>query len=530
MTIDLLKIAATLARWWVLLVLGLAVGGGAGFAAVRVVPPVYQASVTLQITRAAETPAGDPQAVQAAIRTYAELVKTQPMISLAAARAGIAASARELQSSITAGPVRDTQLFRITAEDTDRERVAAFATALAEVLTTRLDESQTARFSASSAGVGRVIDGLRVAVEEREATVAQLRVEAASPARDAALAAAEAELQDARGTYSNAVRAQADVRLLQARSGESLAVVEPAQVPDAPVRPSRARAVGLGMFGGLTVALVVVAGTVFWESRRARATEPAPSSVLPVLADVPTEEGAAVAVRTSRLAECYRQLSARILGQAVAARSILVTSPDPLPARSVVAANLAVALAEAGRRVVLVDANMRDPAQAALFDLPAGAGFSTLLFAPDKPCRSVLRRTPIPGLQIVTAGPLMDDPGTFLREHSTRHRLTDLYAVAEIVVLDAPPISAGPDAVLIGMDTDATLLVVDAREPAGRIDEIASVLASCGARPVGTIRYGVPGQQEATASMLEQRTSPASANLKLTTSGGEAWSRPLTRA
>lgn len=530
MTFDLAQIPGILIRWWVLLVLGLAVGGGAGFAAVRGVPAVYQSSVTLQIARAAEAPNEDPQAVQAAIRTYAELVRTQPMVSQAAARAGIPLPARELQGGVSAGPVKDTQLLRITAEDTDRERVARFATALADVLIARVDETQAARFAASAASIGQVIVALRVAVEESQAKAAQLRAEPASPIRDAALAAADAEVQEVRNSYANALKAQADVRLLQARSGTSLVVVEPPPAPDAPVRPSRSRAVGLGMFGGFTVALAVVAGIVFWESRRARVTEPAPASGLPVLADVPSAEGTAVAAGVGNLAECYRQLPARIASQALAARSILITSPDALPARSIVAANLAIALAEAGRQVVLVDADLREPIQAALFGLPNGAGLSTLLFAPDKPCRSVLRQTGIPGLRVVTAGPPPGDPGAFLREHSPKGRLADLYGIAEIVVVDAPPISAGPDAVLLGMDTDATLLVVDDREPAGRIEELASVLAACGARPVGTVQYGGSAHQDVTASAREQRPASGLARLKLTTSRGEAWSPPLSRA
>jgi Mrp family chromosome partitioning ATPase len=519
--LDLAQIPAILARWWVLLVLGIAVGGGTGFAAVRGVPSVYQASVTLQLTRAAEAPAEDPLAVQAAIRTYGELVRTQPLLSQAAARAGLAASARELAPSVSAGPVRDTQLLRLTVEDTDRERVVAFASALAEVLIARVDETQASRFAASTAGVGRVIDGLRAAVEERETKAAQIRAEPPSSTRDSSLAAAEADLQEARTSYANAVRAQADVRLLQARSGESLAVVEPPQVPDSPIRPSRSRAVGLGMAGGFTVALAVVAAIVYWETRRAQAVAPARPDGLPVLAEVPIEDGLVDAVRAGHVAGCYRQLPDRIAGQGIMPRSILVTSAGPLQARGVVAANLAIALAEAGRRVVLVDANLREPAQAAYFGVPTGAGFSTLLFAPDKPCRSLLRPTHIAGLHLVTSGPPPGDPGTFLREHSARDRFADLYALAEVVVVDGPPISAGPDAVLLGLDTQATVLVVDAGEPEQKIDQLSEVLRSCGARPVGTIQYGIDGHEQSATAAPTSGSTAARPTLTLNTSRGE---------
>ena len=131
MQIDLAKIPAILGRWWLLLAAGLLVGGAAGYWAVRGMPPVYQADVTVQVTRSPDAPSDDPDRVQTLIRTNAELVRTVPVLSQAAARAGIAVAPSQLQGGVNATPIKDTQLLRITAEDTDPERVANFATALA---------------------------------------------------------------------------------------------------------------------------------------------------------------------------------------------------------------------------------------------------------------------------------------------------------------------------------------------------------------------------------------------------------------
>jgi non-specific protein-tyrosine kinase len=527
-TIDLAHIARLVARWWVLLVLGLVVGGGAGYAAVRNVPSVYQSSITLQVTRPAEAPATDPLLVQSVIRTYAELVRTQPILSQAAAKAGIAVPARELQGSVSAGSVRDTQLLRITVEDTDRDGAAALATALADVLTARIDETQASRFAASTTSIGRLIESLRTAVEDREARAIRMRAEPSSPAHDVELAALDAELQEARGSYASAIRAQADLRLLQARSGESLAIVEPAQVPDRPIRPSRTRAVGLGMLGGFTVALAIVAAALLLEARRARSAAPVAKANLPVLAEVSGGDTTADALRSGWVSESYRGLPGRIASQGFAARSILVTSAGPLEGTSRVAAGFAVALARAGWSVVLVDANLREPTQAARFGVPSGAGLSTLLFAPDKPCQAALRQTAVDGLRVMPAGPAPSDPAAFLREHSIRDRLADLYSGADIVVVDAPAISAGPDAFLVGLDTDAALLVVDADEPIGTSTDLAGLMTSCGIRPLGAVRLGTPGQKHRAATAHER--TGARADLTLTKSGGKAWSPPLSRA
>ena len=164
-----------LARWWLLLAVGSIVGGAAGFYSVRGMPLVYQAGVTLQVTRSPDAPTDEPDRVQTLIRTYAELARTQLILSQAAARAGIAMAPSQLQGGVNATPVRDTQLLRITVEDSDRERVAGFATALADVLATRMDDAQAARFAASKISLGQAAESLRAGLEERETRATQLR-------------------------------------------------------------------------------------------------------------------------------------------------------------------------------------------------------------------------------------------------------------------------------------------------------------------------------------------------------------------
>ena len=280
-----------------------------------------------------------------------------------------------------------------------------------------MDEAQAARFAASKASVSQAIESLRGTILSREAKAAQLRAEPEAPARDAALALAESELQEARNSYASALKAEADLRLLEARSGERLSVVEPARVPNAAIRPSRSRVILLGAFGGLGAALAVIVGVMLLERVVSRGRRLEHLVGLPVLTEVPAN-GDAADLRAGRVADAYAALPGRIAEQGVAVRSILVTSAQALAGRGTVAASLAVALAQSGRRVVLVDANLREPTQAGLFDLPDAAGLSTLLFSTGRAAESVLRDTTVGGLRLVTAGPLPPDAGAFLREHS----------------------------------------------------------------------------------------------------------------
>lgn len=529
MQIDLAKILAILARWWLLLAAGLVVGGAAGYLAVRGMPPVYQAGVTVQITRSPDAPTDDPDRVQSLMRTNAELVRTLPILRQAAARAGIAVPPSQLQDGVDATPIRETQLLRITVEDTDRERVVAFATALAAVLAERMDEAQASRFAASKANISQAVESLRGSIESREMKAALLRAQDASPTRNAALALAESELQEARNSYASALKAEADLRLLEARSRERLVVVEPPQLPDAAIRPSRTRVVMLGTFGGLTAALAVILGATLLETLGSRARRLERLVGLPVLTEVPQDGGAGTAIRAGYVADSYETLPSRIAAQGVAVRSILVTSAQDFEGRSTVAASLAVALAQSGRRVVLVDGNLREPAQAGLFDLSASAGLSTLLFTTGRAAQSVLRETAVRGLQVLTAGPLPPDPATFLREHSTRERLAELYSFSDVVIVDAPPVSAGPDAFLMGLDTDAALLVVEARQAFGaETVAVVSALEACGIRAIGTVLHGAAGgaRSEKKGSAEPERTESRPAvptQVQLTPSRGERW-------
>ena len=529
MQIDLAKIPAILGRWWLLLAAGLLVGGAAGYWAVRGMPPVYQADVTVQVTRSPDAPSDDPDRVQTLIRTNAELVRTVPVLSQAAARAGIAVAPSQLQGGVNATPIKDTQLLRITAEDTDPERVANFATALAAVLAERMDEAQAARFAASKASVSQAIESLRGTILSREAKAAQLRAEPehrprrrAGPRRERAPGGAQQLRQ----------RPQGRGRPAASRSPQRRAAVRrrAARVPNAAIRPSRSRVILLGAFGGLGAALAVIVGVMLLERVVSRGRRLEHLVGLPVLTEVPAN-GDAADLRAGRVADAYAALLGRIAEQGVAVRSILVTSAQALAGRGTVAASLAVALAQSGRRVVLVDANLREPTQAGLFDLPDAAGLSTLLFSTGRAAESVLRDTTVGGLRLVTAGPLPPDAGAFLREHTTRDRLAELYAQSDVVIVDAPPISAGPDAFLIGLDTDATLLVVDAaRALDSDTTATVSALAACGIHAIGTVLHGSAGETRSEKAAPEPSgavSQPAvAAQLQLTpstSSRGEPW-------
>ncbi len=118
-----------LKRWWLLLLVGPALAGVAGYLFVSQVPPVYQASTTLLVTRGSINTTGveEVTGAESLARTYAEALKTRPVLEGAAQRLGLSASGRDLQQVVNVRTITGTQLLRLTVEDRNPQRAAELA-------------------------------------------------------------------------------------------------------------------------------------------------------------------------------------------------------------------------------------------------------------------------------------------------------------------------------------------------------------------------------------------------------------------
>src|SRR5947208_5882030 len=102
-------------------------------------------------------------------------------------------------------------------------------------------------------------------------------------------------------------------------------------------------------------------------------------------------------------------------------KSLVVTSSLPMEGKTTVAANLAIAMAQAGKRVILVDADLRRPGIARLFNLERSAGFTTILLSREDRARAIqkaLQTTPVPNLRVLASGPLPPNPAELLASKS----------------------------------------------------------------------------------------------------------------
>lgn len=162
----------------------------------------------------------------------------------------------------------------------------------------------------------------------------------------------------------------------------------------------------------------------------------------------------------SAVAEAYHSLrtSLEFSGLERPLRSILLAAVDATPDKTQAVANLAVVMAQAGARVILVDGDLRQPKHHELFGLSNAQGLSQWLESGGQP---PLQTTSIANLRLLTSGPVVGNPVALLSAKRLGERLSELTALTDYVLIDAPPVLSVTDAALWASQVDGVVLLVN---------------------------------------------------------------------
>jgi succinoglycan biosynthesis transport protein ExoP len=196
----------------------------------------------------------------------------------------------------------------------------------------------------------------------------------------------------------------------------------------------------------------------------------------------------------SDVAEAYRTIRTGVYfgTPGGAAKTLLVTSPSPGDGKTTLASNLAVAMAQAGNRILLLDADFRKPMQHKIFNLTKGVGLSSVL-AGNMTLEEAIQETVVPNLSVLPCGPIPANPSEILNSQAFADVLDQLVDRYDHVLLDSPPVLPVTDARIIAASCDATILAVRAEKSTrkGAI-HARDTLASVGARLLGVVVNDVP--------------------------------------
>jgi capsular exopolysaccharide synthesis family protein len=153
--------------------------------------------------------------------------------------------------------------------------------------------------------------------------------------------------------------------------------------------------------------------------------------------------------------------------------------------------NLAASMAQAGRRVLVVDANFRQPAIAGLFPQAAAAGLSSALVG-QAAWRDVVSPTGVPNLDVITAGPLPPNPAELLGSDTMRQLVAEMTADYDQVLFDGSPVMVVSDAAVLSTQVDGVVLVIRAgHNSVGIVQRTVEQLHRVGAHVLGVVLQGV---------------------------------------
>lgn len=177
-------------------------------------------------------------------------------------------------------------------------------------------------------------------------------------------------------------------------------------------------------------------------------------------------------------------------------RSMAVVSSGPGEGKSTSSANLAVVFAQAGRRVLLVDADMRKATVHKTFGLSNEVGLSNLVSG-QQSASSVIQPSGVDNLSVMTTGPTPPNPAELLNSHRMNVVIEELYQMFDLIVFNLPPVMIVADSLIMASKTDGTVVVI--REGVTRKDSIIEAknrLIQAKARILGVIYNGVEQMNE----------------------------------
>ena len=499
---DLRRLIALARTWLPLALVSTALAGVGGYVVSNLEQPVYEARAQLIVGQALS--ASNPDYSQLLVAqnlsaTYAVVAKTGPVLEAVGSRLDPPLSPGALAGRVRVDAPRDSTFLYISARDTDPARAASIANALAAELIAAAPTIQ-GREATFQQSIDRDLAATQVLIgrtQERADALIQL----ANPTlqQEAELQALEGRLASLRSTYTT---------LLSFSSGSAtnlLTMLDPAATPTSPVSPrilfNTLLAAALGM--------LVVFGVAFLaEQLDDRIKDPdavqevAGLSTLGTIARMTSGRRrkefyllAGLLFPRSGFAEAYRTLRTNIEFASVdsSARTLLVTSSAPGEGKTVTASNLAVVYAQSGRKVILVDADLRKPGVNVIFDLPNTRGLTDMLRHESIRVDAVANPTEQANLRVVTTGPLPPNPAELLGSKRMQTVLQRLQQDSDLVIFDSPPLLAVTDAAVLSSFLDGTIMVIDAAKGRRRTVRMGrETLSRAGATVLGAVLNRVP--------------------------------------
>ncbi|MBA4022766.1 MAG: protein tyrosine kinase [Gordonia sp.] len=410
----------SLRRGWLVVAIVTALCGLLAFGYCALQNPVYKATATLYVTSgtsdsslSAVSANQGMLASQQRVQSYTKLVRSDAVVERAVEDANLDMSVAEAKSAVAASTTSSTVLLNVSAQSEQRGDAELLANAVAESLSKYITTLET------PSGGGSPL--------------------------------------------------------------AKLTIISPANASSDPVSPQTTRTVGLALVAGLLLGVLGVVGWARYSNKVEGENSIAHVTNAPVLAAVPSDDllkkqglidfgsGATLA------AEAYRKLRTNLSFTSVdnPSRRLIVTSALAAEGKTTTAMNLAAAIAETGKRVVLVDADLRRPQVDHRTGGLGDVGLTNYLKG-DGSMADLLQPSEVKGLQILASGPQPPNPAELLGSKKAGQGIENLSAMFDFVIIDSPPLLPVTDAAVLAQWADGVILVARANQ--SRIPDVAAAI------------------------------------------------------
>jgi capsular exopolysaccharide synthesis family protein len=260
----------------------------------------------------------------------------------------------------------------------------------------------------------------------------------------------------------------------------NIRIIDQAETPRSPVSPNTVNNLLIALLGGLGLAVGLGFAVEYGDDRIKNPDELKKSLGLPFLGMVPRLFDKAITTplitdgAPNLFGESFRSIRTNVLFSSAdeGSRLVVVTSSAPGEGKTAVSTNLSLALAQAGHRVLLIDADMRKPRVHEVFSQALAPGLSNLLVG-DKQISDVIHESPQPGMWLMPAGTYPPNPAELLGSKKFRDLTVFLQQYFDWVIIDTPPVMAVTDASIAANLAHGVLFVVGAEMTSRRVAQRA---------------------------------------------------------
>ncbi|HEV2756072.1 MAG TPA: polysaccharide biosynthesis tyrosine autokinase [Actinomycetota bacterium] len=405
------------------------------------------------------------------VATQSQVAASEPVAVRVKEDLGFPGTARSLLGPLSAEALTETQIIILRYTSTDPALTAAAANSFAENFLDFRSEREQQNALEEQRAIER-----RVQTASAQLTEVTQQLEDAQDSGDDALAATLDTQRNILTARLGVLQQRLDDVQSQSSGQGGGEVIEEATTPSVPVSPNHRRNGGLGLILGLAIGT----GLAFLRERlddRFKGRADVEVAVrAPVVGTIPRYQrprGASAyqvisaADPQGAAAEAYRALRTNVqfITSQRGIKSLVVTSPSAAEGKSATSSNLGVVLAQAGRRVILVSADLRRPTLGNYFGIQDQAeqeGLSAYLSGAKTNVVEVIRDPGIPNMRIVPSGVVPPNPAELLSSPLLGSLVRSLEEIADFVIVDSAPVLAVADAAVIASQVGGALLVIDA--------------------------------------------------------------------